>query len=122
MNRLPPLLFSVFIFQMHLFGSIQIFVPQIICLFLGDAAAPKVRVDGSVQLITEAVQIKHLVFLSLQVFRNCLLNAGRKIFFKAGFICRLTIRTARISLVVRLYKLFQGHLSLMLHLYYPLPA
>lgn len=91
--------------------ALQIFAPQIIRLFLGDAAAPKVRVDCSVQLITEAVQIKHLVFLSLQVFRDCLLNAGRKIFFKAGFICRLTVRTARIRLVVRLYKLFQGYLS-----------
>lgn len=95
------LVFSVFNFQMRLFSSIKILVPQIICLFLGDAAAPKVCVDCSVQLITEAVQMKHPVFLSLKIFGNCLLNTGRKVLFEVGLIYWLTVCGTLIRLVFR---------------------
>ena len=67
----------------------EVLGPQVIRLFFGDFPAPLVGVDGTIQLILQAVQVGHLVADALQVVLDGFLKVGWQVGFPlwvgAGF-------------------------------------
>lgn len=90
------------------FAPLQIFLPQIVRLLLGDGAAPQVGVDGAVELAPQAVHVGDLVFLTLHVLVQRLLQTAGQVPLQVGAVLGLAVRRPRL-LHCHGQKLFHGH-------------